>query len=229
MLSDGASSYNPRVRDLWSLLAPAVCLLAVACGGSGGATISIPDSGPWYPPATPRHPERLSLLSPDETDSRLWWLANIYQPLPPDCYDTPEQQQFCAELVDEANRVRAEQGLARLTVLGLLERVAQAHARDMAVRDYWAHRTPEGLHSWDRVAAVGGGTVVAGGENSAINTLGGGTPKRVIESWLRSPGHRKILLDPEARFAGAGTYNFSPAEFSRYVMLIVDLEPAPSG
>lgn len=219
------SGYNSFVRVLWRVLALSACLHTMACGG-GGATISIPEDGPWYPPATPRHPERLSLRDPAEPDRAQWWLDNIYSQLPPGGYDTTAQELFCAELVAEANRVRVENGLGELQVLPLLGRVAQAHAKDMAVRDYWAHRTPEGLHSWDRIAAAGGGAVTAGGENSAINTLGGGTPQRVIENWMRSAGHRKILLDTRARFAGAGMHNYSPTEFSRYVMLIVDLEPA---
>lgn len=219
--------YNSPVRVLWRVLAPAACLYAMACGG-GGATISIPQDGPWYPPATPRHPERLSLRDPTDPDPKQWWLGNVYSQLPPGGYDTTQQEQFCAQLITEANRLRTENGLGELTVLPLLDRVAQAHAKDMAVRDYWAHLTPEGLHSWDRVAAAGGGTVVAGGENSAVNTIGGGTPAGIINTWMHSAGHRKILLDAGAKYAGAGTYNYAPSEFSRYVMLIVDLDPAPA-
>jgi uncharacterized protein YkwD len=203
-----------------------LALAVASCGGSG-AGIEIPDSGPWYPPATPRHPERLSLRSPGETDPQRWWAANILVQTPVEGYDSAEQAEFSLALIAEANRVRVEHGLGEVVAVDLLNRVAQAHAMDLAVRDYWNHLTPEGLHSWDRIKAAGGGTVIAGAENSAINTLGAGTPERVIDGWMHSAGHRALLLNPAVRYTGVGTYNYSPTEFSRYIMLLVDLEPKP--
>jgi uncharacterized protein YkwD len=53
------------------------------------------------------------------------------------------------------NQSRSERGLAPLTMDDGLTRVAQAHAQDMATRNFMAHVNPDGLQPWDRVKAAG--------------------------------------------------------------------------
>jgi len=201
-------------------------LLCLSACASGSGTIQLPSGGSaWWPPETPRQPQRLIITQPGLSDPLQWWAANILSQVPQNAYSTAQQQQFCEAMIAEANATRASYGLAPLTMLPLLNRVAQASAHDQAVRDYWSHSTPEGLSSRDRIRAAGGAVVLAGGENSSINTVGGTTAARVVDGWEHHSGHRELLLDPQVKFVGAGTDYYSRQEFEYYVMLLVDFAP----
>ncbi|MBC5785792.1 CAP domain-containing protein [Ramlibacter sp. USB13] len=76
---------------------------------------------------------------------------------------------------------------------GTLQSVAAAHSRDMARRNYFDHRTPEGRTVRDRVARTGYksrlvGENLAGGDRD----LGG-----ALQGWIDSPAHCENLMNPE--------------------------------
>ncbi len=134
----------------------------------------------------------------------------------------------------EANAARTRAGREPLRHRRDLAAVALQHARDMAQRDYLAHLTPEGRDPEDRARAAGidcrvpavrGGTRVGVEENLfqtwiAINVrlvrrgptltrLAGERPpgvlaREVVSGWLASPGHRRTLLNVNARAHGIG-------------------------
>lgn len=201
-----------------------LCLWLSACS-SGTPTLQLPDGRVWWPPETPRQPQRLSLAHPEITDPLEWWAANVLSQIPQDAYSTAQQRRVSEALIAEANATRAEYGLPPVQVLLVLNRVAQAAAFDEATRDYWSHKTPEGLGSRDRIRAAGGGTVSLGGENSSINTVDGIDAAGVIDGWEHHPGHRELLLNPDVKYVGAGTAYYSRSEFQYFVMLLVDFEP----
>jgi folylpolyglutamate synthase/dihydropteroate synthase len=58
-------------------------------------------------------------------------------------------------LFDGVNSSRSANGVTTLTRSHNLDRIAQAQARDMALRNYFAHSTPEGIMPWDRVDLAG--------------------------------------------------------------------------
>ncbi|WP_159715313.1 CAP domain-containing protein [Geminicoccus flavidas] len=108
-----------------------------------------------------------------------------------------------------ANADRDEHGLAPLELTEPLNQAAQAHARDMLARNYFAHESPDGRNVQDRYREHGGpeGRVVA--ENLAQCT---GCPAEIDaariealqEGWMNSPGHRENLLTPELDQFGYG-------------------------
>jgi uncharacterized protein YkwD len=198
-------------------LAFLIIVMLACCGG----TTAQPDLKNW-PPEEPRQPGRLVLVAPDESDPLSWWRINLLEQLSPSIYDSPWQVQLTAELVEQTNLVREKYGLSPVTRMALLDRAAQAHARDQAIRDYWSHWTPEGLGSRDRILAAGLPTV-AGGENSSITTLGGSDAGSIVRGWEQHAGHRELLLDPELTSMGAGVYNYSPGEFIFFVQLLVSV------
>lgn len=201
-------------------LLPLLCTLALACAacaGSGGL------AEPWWPPQQPRHPERLQLLNPAASGEQ-WWADNVLSQLPQKTYATAEQGSAAQLLAEEVNRVRSAYGLQPLAPLPELNRAAQAHAVDQAVRDYWSHCTPEGLSSHQRIHAAGAGTVSAGGENSSIGCAGQLTPAQVVYAWEHHCGHVELLLDPDVRYIGTGCASYSAAEFTYFVALLVDLD-----
>ena len=87
------------------------------------------------------------------------------------------------------NRHRASFGCPPLAWDERAARAAQAHSRDMARRDYFAHQSPEGTGAAERLRAQGvAWSRVA--ENLA-QTSGG--PDEAVRLWIRSAGHRRNI------------------------------------
>jgi uncharacterized protein YkwD len=153
-----------------------------------------------------------------------WWRTNIFRALPAETYDNGSQAEAAAKLLEATNNFRADHGLAPVEPLSILDRVAQAHSRDQAIRDYWSHWTPEGLSSRQRIVAASGLTVITGGENSAIGNQQTHAPGQIVYGWLTHRGHRELLLNPDVTHMGAGVYNYRSNEWTFYVQLLVKLD-----
>jgi uncharacterized protein YkwD len=209
-----------RIRLDSSVLVSLVLFALAACGGGG----SQPElTGVWWPPEQPRQPGRLVLAAPDEPDPLEWWRLNIESAVPAGIYTSREHAQLAEQIVAETNLTRERHGLDPVSRDTRLDRVAQAHAIDCATRDYWAHTTPEGLASRDRIRASTRLSVVAGAENSSAGVPGGYTAREIVRGWELSPGHRELLLSPAVRLIGVGTYVYSEDELQHYVQLLVGL------
>lgn len=93
------------------------------------------------------------------------------------------------ELFQLVNKRRAARGLPHLKTSAALMKRATAHAKYMATHQELVH---------SHLQLPPGGDWV--GEIIGV----GGDFESVMRAWLQSPEHRKILLFPRARFAGAG-------------------------
>ncbi|QKZ05174.1 CAP domain-containing protein [Pseudomonas eucalypticola] len=80
-----------------------------------------------------------------------------------------------------------------------LAQVAQAHAQDMANRNYFDHLDHDGHTPGDR-AELAGYNAQALGENIAA---GQDSVAKVVAGWLASPGHCANLMNPQFRDLGA--------------------------
>ena len=105
--------------------------------------------------------------------------------------------------VEAVNRARAEHGLEPLTVNPVLVEIARDHSRDMVRRGYFDHRSPAGDYVQDRVrqrsiaySRIGENLHRSRGSEDPVRTA--------VESWLKSRGHRELLLSPEFRETGIG-------------------------
>jgi len=103
------------------------------------------------------------------------------------------------------NEQRDLHGLNPVAWDSSLAEIAKKHSHDMINRIYYSHYTPDGKDVVDRYADVNfecnisipDGKILKGGENLAlISGLGEptGLGKRIVESWMLSPEHRKNLL-----------------------------------
>ena len=108
------------------------------------------------------------------------------------------------------NAEREAQGLRPLLEDGRLHAAALAHARDMAKRNYFAHRSPDGTSPQQRAEAAGYRARTVGGENLAWGSREAATPSVAVRGWMESPGHRKLLLDPRFVAIGIGIVRGSP-------------------
>ena len=110
------------------------------------------------------------------------------------------------------NDARARHAAPRLRIDPRLERAARRHARDMVVRRYFSHTSPQGLSSSARIERTGwmrGRRRWTIGENIAWRT-GAPDPRAIVRRWLRSRPHRHVLLDGRFRVVGIGIAEGTP-------------------
>lgn len=99
------------------------------------------------------------------------------------------------------NHQRALRGLRPLTADTRLERAADSHSADMLRRGYFAHNGPQG--KWDvRIRRFAKRAVVAEILSHGAGTYA--TPKGMVDAWMHSLKHRRIILMPELRRVGLG-------------------------
>jgi uncharacterized protein YkwD len=95
-------------------------------------------------------------------------------------------------------------GLPALKLALQMQSVAREHSLDMLRRDYFAHQSPEGkdlrhrlerhgINNWRRIA-----------ENIAYNSGYEDPVLIAVEGWMKSPGHRKNILNRELAESAIG-------------------------
>ncbi len=115
------------------------------------------------------------------------------------------------EIFDLLNQARVQEGLGALAWDEPLAEVGRSHSRDMYLRGYFAHETPEcrelGAEDpgctdpFDRIRAAGITYNVAG-ENLALAP----SPAAAHDGLMRSPGHRANILGEDYTRVGIGVY-----------------------
>jgi uncharacterized protein YkwD len=108
---------------------------------------------------------------------------------------------------ESVNGLREDAGVKRLTHNDDLAAVARAHSADMAARDFFAHRNPDGQTARDRlreakVACAAPGENLAQREYAAVSPAEFGL--NVAAQWDRSEQHRANLLRDGYRREGIG-------------------------
>jgi uncharacterized protein YkwD len=117
------------------------------------------------------------------------------------------------------NAARARHGAPSLRADRRLARAARAHSRDMVANRYFAHLSRSGERPSRRIAHTGwmrGRRRWHVGENLAWGTRRSGRPAAIVAAWLRSPAHRRIMLDPVYRVVGVGVSRGTPFTGSRH-------------
>jgi uncharacterized protein YkwD len=113
----------------------------------------------------------------------------------------------------EINSMRAQHHLSRLRVNARLTTAARAHSEQMAADGYFAHESSDGSAFWKRLQTFYSSSSWhswAVGENllwssPSIDSHG------ALELWLKSPEHRRNLLDPRWREVGVSAVHVSGA------------------
>lgn len=115
------------------------------------------------------------------------------------------------------NRRRSQRKLRRLRVNAQLEAAARRHARDMVVRRYFAHQSPGGAGIVQRLLRT---TYLRRYGNWRVGeVIGWGWGARssasaIVESWMRSPAHRRQLMGDYRDF-GVGVQRAAPTRTRR--------------
>jgi uncharacterized protein YkwD len=124
-------------------------------------------------------------------------------------------------VVDERRR---DAGRGRWRDDDRLALAARRHALDMVERDYFAHESPGGRDVMDRIRRTGWAarrTRWRAGETLAWGTGSASTPRSLVAAWMRSPGHRRILLDDGYDAAGIGVARGAPARGGQNAFTVV--------
>lgn len=98
------------------------------------------------------------------------------------------------------NKARVENGIAPLTENQLLNRIAEARARDMLEKQYFAHVSPTGQQASDIAQAIGYRYKII------AENIGSGdfySNQKIVDGWMQSPGHRANILSAEVQEIGA--------------------------
>ncbi len=109
---------------------------------------------------------------------------------------------FEKQILDLANVSRARNGLAPLAWHDGIADTARKHSKDMAARDYFDHKNPDGLSPFDRmdadkIAYRAAAENIAAGQMSALFAHAG---------WMNSWGHRVNILDADLTRLGVGVH-----------------------
>lgn len=107
--------------------------------------------------------------------------------------------------LDLHNETREKHGLGSLCVDPTLTRVARFHSKAMMEEGYFSHASKNGESPGDRLNRSGYDWETYG-ENIAWGSGSYGTPEGTFERWMKSPGHRKNILEKNFREVGIGEH-----------------------
>ena len=130
------------------------------------------------------------------------------------CNGSLEIPQSTAELATASNAIvclvnieREAHGVEPLQRDADLIRAARAHALEMAQQKYFSHTSANGDGLSDRLRTAGYGDPGDGwraGEDLGWGTGERSTPNALVDAWLDSARHRRVLLSPVYEEIGVG-------------------------
>ncbi|MFI8263143.1 MULTISPECIES: sigma-70 family RNA polymerase sigma factor [unclassified Streptomyces] len=114
----------------------------------------------------------------------------------------PAPAGVAGQVIALVNSERAAAGCGPLKEDPKLQSAAQGHSDDMAARDFFDHTNPDGADPGKRTTAAGYRWSTYG-ENIA---RGQQTAASVMDSWMKSPGHRANILNCSFKDIGVGIH-----------------------
>ena len=127
------------------------------------------------------------------------------------CSDAPTYERTVVCLVNAERRAHGRRGL---DLSRRLAYAADRHAADMVARRYFSHRGAGGSGPADRARSSGYASRTGRwtvGEALAYGTGRLGAPRRIVRAWMRSPGHRAVVLYAPAEHIGVGAVAGTPS------------------
>ena len=142
-------------------------------------------------------------------------LALAVAPLATGTSRTAAQRQLALEqgILREVNRVRSAHGLDALTLSRGLQVAASFNTRALLAQGVFEHDSAASGSFGGRLRRfypAGNAHGWSVGENLLWGSAGINA-ESAVKSWLESPGHRRIMLDPTWREAGVGAFAVASA------------------
>ncbi len=107
------------------------------------------------------------------------------------------------DVIDQTNSQRIALGVSPLKENPVLDKAAQAKARDMFAKQYWAHTAPDGTEPWAFFKGAGYDYRYAG-ENLARDFS---TTTNMVKAWMNSPKHKENIVNPRYTQIGVAVEN----------------------
>ena len=111
-------------------------------------------------------------------------------------------ERYCFDLV---NRERKTNGLTELQFLDDLVPVARRYSRRMAEEGFFSHTDPSGLTLRYRLTQARIESIGRAENLSRVSGYLNPVPE-VVQSWMKSPGHRTNILDGEYTHSAVGVW-----------------------
>ena len=150
---------------------------------------------PGYALAERQHPRPKPAPTPTTTP----------QPAPTPTTVTKDE----ALLITLINQQRAKHHLAPVKLNTCLMDASRAHSAEMAAKTYFTHNSRNGESFFRRLQRYGykrtGYHLWMVGEDIAWGTGLLSSPVAIVDSWMKSPPHRAVILTPQFREIGVGT------------------------
>ena len=116
-------------------------------------------------------------------------MARVFGKRAPAGAPEPAPHSSAGAIVEAMNRERAAHGLGPLRLNSALSEAAGDRIDDMFAKRYFAHVSPDGIKPFVWASRRGYRYRLIG-ENLAVGFAG----TRVVDGWMRSPGHRENIL-----------------------------------
>gem|GEM_PF-2701387 len=178
------------------------------------------------------HPTPSNTLSSETTPTPIPTLAPIPTLKELTYYITLDASKFDTAFIEReilrfVNLEREKAGLKPYRWNDQVRAVAYNHSKDMGERNYFAHTSPEGKDHYDRLKESGmffiaSGEVLFYFENIQYNQTE--LARAAVEGWLKSPGHRSIVLNVDNIYSDAGVGVYCEEDRCFVTMNVVGLE-----
>ncbi len=99
------------------------------------------------------------------------------------------------------NKEREKRNRKPMKLHASLNRAASRYASTMNRNNHFSHTGPDGSTFDRRIRDAGGNNFTTMAENIA---MGQRNPREVTRAWIKSPGHRRNIMNPRFRFVGFG-------------------------
>lgn len=140
------------------------------------------------------------------------------QPTPPAAEIIPEGTSFVESVEQEIYRIvneeRAKAGVPALGYNNTMQKYARIKSQDMAERNYFDHKDPDGALITSKMQQDGVG-YSAWGENIAyIGGSANGLASQFMTNWMNSTGHRENILSTNFTSIGVGVYKIGDTYYA---------------
>lgn len=133
------------------------------------------------------------------------------------------------EIIRLTNAERARAGLTPVAAEGRLMETARRHSEEMGQLGYFSHESPTSGRSGtvDRLRQEGVTGYQRASENIAMGSFDARSAAReLVDMWMKSPGHRKNILDRDVFLIGVGTAQNDKGEIIATQVFTAVAEPA---
>ncbi len=163
---------------------------------TGGYATSTLGARPLSASTTPLSEIKHEVISPKPLVT-----ASAKSNVPPAATGSAEILISRAGIVNWTNINRVKNGLPPLLSNSYLDTSAEAKAKDILARQYFAHVSPDGKGAGDLVTEAGYSYILVG-ENLALG--GFDSNKEIVDAWMASTGHRENILNKRFWEIGVG-------------------------